>query len=123
MIAPRFTPGPWEMRDGSLHRRHWLVDAPGRRFIAQIDGPPDEEGEANAQLISAAPGLYAMAQLALDIMESLLSGILECCCLLDESLQPRRETLDECAKLDVLRLEAAIADARAILAKARGEQA
>jgi hypothetical protein len=59
VTARQFTPAPWEAREGSLHRRPWLVDAPGRRFIAQIDGPPDEEGEANARLIAAAPRMFA----------------------------------------------------------------
>lgn len=63
-MSASFTAGPWEARDGSLHRKHWLIDAPGRRFIATIDGPPDEEGEANARLIAAAPELLeALADL------------------------------------------------------------
>lgn len=52
-LAVAATAGPWEARDGTLRHRHWLIDAPGRRFVAQIDGPPDEEGEANAALIVA----------------------------------------------------------------------
>lgn len=94
MSAPAFTPGPWEARGGSLHRKHWLIDAPARRFIATIDGPPDAEGEANARLIAAAPKLYAfVAEVA------------------------KRDPVF--AKGDDKRI---IADAISLCAKARGEQ-
>jgi hypothetical protein len=59
MGASAFTPGPWEAREGSLHRKPWLIDAPGRRFIATTDGMPDEESEANARLIAASPELVS----------------------------------------------------------------
>lgn len=97
-MSAAFTPGPWEARSGSLHRQHWLIDAPGRRFIATIDGPPDKEGEANARLIAAAPELYR--QLEIWVSTVVNDALLMC--------DP-----DLAREVDA---------SRALLAKARGEQ-
>lgn len=115
-----FTPGPWEARGGLLHRQHWLIDAPGRRFIATIDGPPDEQGAANARLIATAPELLGLSELGLKYMEESLSQILESHCLLDDQLQPIRDSLEDAVRDDVSRLEEEIASARDVIAKARG---
>jgi hypothetical protein len=53
------TPGPWVAHDC------YLIDAPGKRFIATMDSCRDVERDANARLIAAAPDLYEALELAL----------------------------------------------------------
>jgi len=59
-----FTPGPWTLGKGKVTIRE--VNLPGRKgFIARCHMPgeyrfrSEEESEANARLIAAAPSLYA----------------------------------------------------------------
>lgn len=80
-LQKRATPGPWEAHGGYLHRQHWLIDAPGRRFIATIDGPPDEVGEADAHLIALVPQ-----------MADVITTLLERERLAIEALTPSAET-------------------------------
>lgn len=57
--ASGFTPGPWELYNEDLRGgQYWVVAIPGPDFET-IDLHADENGEANARLIAAAPDLYA----------------------------------------------------------------
>ena len=56
MSKPEFTPGPWgcwasDLRGG----RYWTVDRPGEELI---DIHEEDNGEADARLIAAAPDMY-----------------------------------------------------------------
>ena len=93
MSAPKFTPGPWVKDGGSVVRK-------GRGVIASIPRPQDGgvfECEANSVLLAASPDLYD----ALDVAEAVMSIV-----------EPRSD------KAEYLR---ALAQARAALAKARGD--
>ena len=59
MAETRFTPGPWEY-DGMVtddHGHGWFVRPCAARTIS-VEGRTDEEADANAHLIAAAPDLY-----------------------------------------------------------------
>lgn len=65
MTDPKHTPGPWTASEG-YPSSVWHVDMPGRTFsiTVSIDDDeerdvPDEETEANARLMAAAPELLA----------------------------------------------------------------
>lgn len=63
--TPTHTPGPWAVSDHALDAKHTILDAKrgnrvGRFAIAQlISGYTEDEAEANAHLIAAAPELLA----------------------------------------------------------------
>lgn len=116
-MSGAFTPGPWEAKLFHVH-----VEDKGT--VCSVANPWNDEAErqANTHLIAAAPELYALGEVALDEMEQSLALLLESHCLLDDELNPKRETLEEDVREEVERLEKGIADARTLLAKARGEQ-
>lgn len=59
------TPGPWELYNEDLRGgSYWVVAIPGPDFET-IDLHVEENGEANARLISAAPEMYAALRLAM----------------------------------------------------------
>lgn len=68
----KYTPGPWEIR-------HRLNVAKGNRGIANCGGYSDnnnqeqaqDENEANAQLIAAAPDLLAACKLAIEYLTTI----------------------------------------------------
>lgn len=63
------TPGPWEVRPGAgLGLHSWTIWATSEgRYIGRIDD--NDQGEANARLIAAAPDLLAACREALDLLE------------------------------------------------------
>lgn len=66
----KFTPGPWRRYNGPLMRSIWSDRNRGKdeSAVAQICGPRqyDEESDANAHLIAAAPDLYEALEGILD---------------------------------------------------------
>lgn len=60
------TPGPWEIRDSNMR----TIEAPGGSICTPsghcLKGRPDEELEANARLIAAAPDLLEACKQVLD---------------------------------------------------------
>jgi len=84
-MTEKHTPGPWDavedIADKGSQRKYWHIEAQGGRFyVGAFDprgsGPSSEEREANAQLISAAPGLLYACQIALEkLRETLQDGI------------------------------------------------
>jgi len=51
-----FTPGKWEVKTASIRSPHGVRVVAGKRYFA-ISGETQEEAEANAALIAAAPDL------------------------------------------------------------------
>lgn len=72
--TPTFTPGPWRVFDGDLVvAGNAQVAYPATLAFPDnpvgLDGPySDEQREANARLIAAAPDLYAALQTAKHVM-------------------------------------------------------
>lgn len=102
MSKPRFTPSPW-----AVNPLRAQVDAmPSLLPVCQLLWPTDErteaETEANAHLIKASPDLY-------EALESLLSDVV-------------LATDDLCDEGDARNYAKSVFQARAALAKARGEQ-
>lgn len=64
MASPKFTPGPWPMKNTGDGKRiiigEGLVEGPNGYEVAEVysDDCPREVAEANARLIAAAPDLY-----------------------------------------------------------------
>ena len=96
--SPEWTPGPWVVDDPA---RPWNVRGP-KGLVARMvyERASDREGNANARLIAAAPNLYA----ALEAINARLSANPE------RTLDGAIRDMDWCA-----------AEARAALAKARGQ--
>lgn len=103
MSELKATPGPWFVHDNHPQHACYHIgpDDCGPLDVATVYSPGDEEADANAHLIAAAPEMYAQ----LDYVERLLSA------------HERGEQLpgDQDAKAWGVMT-------RAILAKARGEQ-
>lgn len=107
MSAPKFTPGPWVVREitAGRERGHFAVGHAenlsdrGGSFVAQVNGLFDDEAEPNAHLIAAAPDLCAALE---EMME----------------FEAAFKTL---AAYSGSSLHGAVKQARAALAKARGE--
>lgn len=53
---PKFTPGPWHIED------MWHILDKSGYMIASTSQRQDEEETANAQLIAAAPDMYALLE-------------------------------------------------------------
>lgn len=73
MSNAKHTPGPWQLRERDGSSSYALTDATGEhvQYLARsryCDGRRDEEGEANCQLIAAAPELLAA-------LESVINGL------------------------------------------------
>lgn len=65
-MSARHTPGPWRVCDG------FVEDAKGRSIVGAM--PPsrsDEENDANAQLMAAAPELYDALRMLLGVVGNL----------------------------------------------------
>lgn len=60
--------------------------------------------------------LIEASRKALELLKGDLATVLECNCLLNEKLEPIRETMDERAEADVEEMEAVIAELEAALA-------
>jgi hypothetical protein len=105
MGEPKFTPGPWMFADGS--RRLIITKVRSiANAIGCILGGEDVEADANARLILAAPELYAEAEKARAMLES-VGDLVRLGIRLDRHLgEAMRERAAELAKM---------------LAKARGE--
>lgn len=78
----------------------WIEN--GAQRIAAVDGPQNEEREATARLIAAAPELLAVAEMALSYIEAV--------CFNTPNEKKRRNYADAASQI------------RAALSKARGEQ-
>lgn len=127
MSAAKHTPGPWVLQDdgsiasadaGMICNPAYAEDFPC--LDDEERGPFDDECQANARLIVAAPELLEAAENGLASLETELGLILESHCKLDTELEPIRETLDEDVRDLVEALEAKIAQARAAIARATG---
>ena len=92
------TPGPWTVSNSDLRGgRYWTVNVPG--YGEPIDIHEDDNGQADAQLIAAAPDLLVA-------LDNLLAAM-EMAQHLRPETQHRRACIDQ---------------AKNALAKARGEQ-
>jgi hypothetical protein len=71
MSTTKHTPGPWEVDRyyWTLQRRLFGDDEPEVQIIGRISETEDDEREANARLIAAAPELLENAQAALAALE------------------------------------------------------
>ena len=73
MSTPKHTPGPWEVT--GPHSREVITANPGTykpcMTIAKVGGYWDEEAQANAALIAAAPAMYEALLLAVQALEEL----------------------------------------------------
>ena len=71
MSTPKHTPGPWEVT--GPHSREVITANPGTykpcMTIAKVGGYWDEEAQANAALIAAAPAMYEALQQSLVLIE------------------------------------------------------
>jgi hypothetical protein len=63
--APSFTKGPWEVREGFIGPRLSPNSSIQVKVARIAGGYSDEEGNANARLIAAAPELYGLAERAM----------------------------------------------------------
>lgn len=118
-MTRRFTPPPWNISDSGMS----VYGQSNRPWIAvTADGRSEVERKANVHLIAVAPELYELGERAVALFEESLALILESHCLLNDQLQPIRDTLEDDVRDAVERLERDIAAARALLAKALGEK-
>ena len=115
MSQPKWQPGPWKVdpdhRPGMAWNRHIVFgDGDGRIcFMAHSGGGNPERDKANADLIAAAPDLDAALLALANEVDAILS-------IAEEAIRAAvGNTNAACLKERVL-------DARAALAKARGEQ-
>jgi hypothetical protein len=104
MDAPQFTPGPWAAERDLPHNRMPRVHGGDHSLICEVGnmGTSQDQWEANARLIAAAPEMYERLSSAANV------------------LRIAAEFMDEGGTTDAARLEAIKADC--LLAKARGEQ-
>ena len=105
MSETKHTPGPWRVAPRSDYPEHAdiNVDAGTRGYVALCGKAGDEEAEANARLIAAAPELLDALRETLRALESHL----------DESCRDHglghRDMLCSCNQHEVVRARAAIA--------------
>jgi hypothetical protein len=76
--------------------------------------------ECEPSTIAAAPDLLVLATRGMIALEAELSLLLESVCLLDNALQPIRDTIDPEFDEEAAALERAIAEGRAVIASALG---
>ena len=73
-MKPKFTPGPWyvyDTRERAEHAYDYYITA-GQYFVAAVSPNSLNIQEANANLIAAAPEMYAMLA---DIAEQKITGL------------------------------------------------
>jgi hypothetical protein len=58
-LKNKFTPGPWVYGDASENGQY-IWDPKGERIVAEAYPDWDQDFEANAHLIAAAPEMYAL---------------------------------------------------------------
>ena len=101
------TPGPWTLLARPDHARGFKVTDADGEFVSYLpasryhDERRDGEAESNARLMAAAPDLLAALQTVTTALHS--------CCLVITDDEARKDALEM------------VADARAAIAKARGE--
>lgn len=93
------TPGPWAV--SSHHGRLTVATHDGSMIIADCRVASDDEFQANARLIAAAPEMLAALRYAVDVIEEAAGG------------RESQLSSDE---------QAALAQARAAIAKANGAE-
>lgn len=115
MAESKFTPGPWfvseDDRDGMEWNRHIAIDPDGENricFMAHGGPERDDEFEANACLIAAAPELY-------EALTDALAGLR----YIREHYHDERTATGDLYGVGFDRVEG---KAQAALAKVRGEQ-
>jgi hypothetical protein len=120
MNATKWTAGPWQIGSDFTtlagDRKTTLWGSDGNQAVTLIQSGLvkwEEQADANANLIAAAPELYAALQTMIDYMLESHAGELESCHEGDAEMAG--EAPEACSYCQ------AIADARAALAKARGE--
>lgn len=104
-MSTKHTPGPWLLDSQTIYTLHRFVHVETNRWSATVCpyvGCPTEEAQANAQLISAAPELLEALQ------------------WLVKTHPYKQGTIGWSAGSDV---RTAITTAKAVIAKALGEQA
>ena len=68
MTNTEHTPGPWQVEGVPKGRRPWVGRIAEGRWAALACGYTDEEAEANARLIAAAPDLLASLERLVTLM-------------------------------------------------------
>ena len=106
MSKTKFTPGPWRAKYGLRHSPDECDITIGGDifFLADMNGPNYAHCEANAHLIAAAPELYEKLAIVTDQLEKCAADL-------------RGEYDDK----DSDWLDNLVIEAKAVLAKARGE--
>jgi hypothetical protein len=114
------TSGPYELLDDAPRSDGWRVCVPPYPGSLRRITVGFFEKKADARLFAAAPELLEGAREGLRAIEQHLSEILTSHCHLDNTLQPIRDTLEECCQAEAEAMEARITKIRAAIAKAEG---